>query len=514
MSLLGLELSDAGILVAASKSAGLLEIDGNSVESPGFALAEKQGLTAGLPAERKAHLYPRQILNQFWDQLNIEPLEQPNPFAQNHAEIAYAHFARIWETVKHYGSEMVIGVPGFYTREHLGLILGITQELGIPVKGFIPIAVAGVPEGLPEGLWLHLDLHLHRSEVTRLERSEQLSRKESISAEGSGLSKLYRRWVDAIAEEFVRSTRYDPLHQAATEQELYDRLPGILAQLQLNPGVYFEMTGGSKTYHVTLTRDLFHKKAAPVYEEMRRLVGRLQGPSGGSGTGQVLMLSHRVARLPGIIDFMAEVKNSKIIELQPGAGALEILKFASDLFKQQTGSSSPYLTSRPLPAASPVFHEERVKFSEEQKRPSHLLYRDLAYPITEKPIFIGLQRSEDGSGIQILGQIAGVSRKHCSVQLQGDNVVLKDHSTYGTFVDEKAVKGQTCLLLGQTIRVGTPGETLSLIACLDKKTDETQNRQCLQLILSGYYNLRAGGNYPFVCARKRQKRRPARLDYL
>ena len=37
MSLLGLELSDAGILVAASKPAGLLEIDGNSVESPGFA---------------------------------------------------------------------------------------------------------------------------------------------------------------------------------------------------------------------------------------------------------------------------------------------------------------------------------------------------------------------------------------------------------------------------------------------------------------------------------------------
>ena len=50
---------------------------------------------------------------------------------------------------------MVIAVPSFYTREHLGLILGITQELGIPVKGFIPQAVAAVPERLPEGLLLH-----------------------------------------------------------------------------------------------------------------------------------------------------------------------------------------------------------------------------------------------------------------------------------------------------------------------------------------------------------------------
>jgi hypothetical protein len=254
MNLLGLELSDAGILVAASKPAGLLEIDGNSVESPGFALAEKQGLTVGVAAERKAHLYPRQILNQFWDQLNIEPLEQPNPFVQNHAEIAFAHFARIWQNVKQHAGEMLIAVPGFYNREHLGFILGITQELGIPVKGFIPLAVAAVPERLPEGLLLHM--------------------KDSISAEGYGLSKLYRRWVDAIAEEFVRSTRFDPLHQAATEQELYDRLPSILRQLYRDSDVYFEMTGGSKVYHATLTRDLFYKKAAPVFEEMRRLVNR------------------------------------------------------------------------------------------------------------------------------------------------------------------------------------------------------------------------------------------------
>ncbi|MCK5420346.1 MAG: hypothetical protein KAI93_17600, partial [Desulfobacterales bacterium] len=168
MSLLGLELSDAGILVAGTEPDGLLKVDGNSVESPGFALFEKNRLTVGLAAEKKAHLYPRQILNQFWDQLNIEPLEQPNPFAQNHAEIAFEHFARIWETVKHHGKELTIAVPGFYTREHLGFLLGITQELGIPLKGFVPLAVAAVPERLPEGLLLHLDLHLHRFEVTRL----------------------------------------------------------------------------------------------------------------------------------------------------------------------------------------------------------------------------------------------------------------------------------------------------------------------------------------------------------
>ena len=473
MSLLGLELSDAGILVAGGKPAGLLEIDGNRVESPGFALAEKQGLTVGVAAQRKAHLYPRQIINQFWDQLNIEPLEQPNPFAQNHAEIAFAHFTHIWQTVKHHGKEMVIAVPGFYTREHLGFILGITRELGIPVTGFIPQAVAAVPQRLPEGLLLHLDLHLHRFEVTRLERAEQLSQKDSISAEGNGLSKLYRRWVDAIAEEFVRSTRFDPLHQAATEQELYDRLPGILRQLCRDSDVYFEMTGGSKVYHVTLTRDLFYKKGAPVFEEMTHFVSRFQERYGKTGTGLVLMLSDRIACLPGLKDMMGEIKNCKIIQLEPGAGALGLVRFTSSLFKQQTGNSSPFLTSRPLPAQGHISQEESSQDPKGQTPPTHILYRNLAYPITEKPLVIGQQRTADGSGIKIEGKIAGVSRKHCTVQLEGNNVVLNDYSTYGTFVDENPVNEKTILLLGQMVRVGTPGETLNLIACLDKKTDET-----------------------------------------
>jgi hypothetical protein len=40
-------------------------------------------------------------------------------------------------------------------------------------------------------------------------------------------------------------------------------------------------------------------------------------------------------------------------------------------------------------------------------------------------------------------------------------------------VDENPVNGETILLLGQTVRVGTPGETLNLIACLGRETDET-----------------------------------------
>ncbi|MDX1708102.1 MAG: FHA domain-containing protein [Desulfobacterales bacterium] len=477
MGVLGLELSDAGILVAGGDPPNLLKLDGNGTESPGFALPEKKRLVVGIAAERKAHLYPRQVLNHFWDQLNTEPLEQPIPFAHNHAEIAFEHLAYIFQNVKRHGSEMIIAVPGFYTHNHLGLILGITKELAIPVKGFVPLAVAAVPDQLPPGLLLHLDLHLQRFEITHLQRNDQLSREESMSAGGSGLSTLCRSWVDAIAEEFVRHTRFDPLHQATTEQELYDRLPGVLAQLNQMPSVHFEMTGGSKVYHVTLTKELFLEVAAPVFDNIRRLIDRFCDRYGKHTPARVLLISDRLARLPNIRNVLCDSHHCKIVTLPPGSGALGALQFYDTLRHQRNDNSTPFLVTRPLPQEQIISVRTPRQQAETQQRPTHILYRDIAYPIGQKPLTIGLDAPQDGYGIQIHGQIAGVSRKHCSVQLSGNAIVIKDHSTYGTYVNEKPVAGKMNLELGQVIRVGTPGENLKLIACLDSVSDETQSRQ-------------------------------------
>jgi hypothetical protein len=473
MSVLGVELSDVGILVAGGDPPGLLKVDGDSVASPGFALPEKKRLAVGAAAERKAHLYPRQILNQFWNQLNTEPLEQPNPFAHNHAEIAYEHFAGIWQRIQQHGAEMIIAVPGFYTRAHLGLILGITNELGIRVKGFTPLAIAAVPDQLPQGLWLHLDLHLHRFEITHLQQTDQLSREESISAQGSGLSALYRRWIDAIAEEFVHHTRFDPLHQAATEQELYDRLPGVLAQFNQDSSVHFEMTGGSKVYHVTLTKALLDNMANTVMQEMRRLIVGFCDRHDPGASGRVLLLTDRLARLPGVNKMLSGIENCRMIALPAGSGALGALQFYDTLSQQKVDRSAPFLTTRPLPVEENLPVEASRQPTTAQQRPTHILYRDLAYPIGETPLIIGLAGVKDTSGIQIRGQIAGVSRKHCSVQLDGNQIVLDDHSTYGTYLNDERVTGRTVLELGQVIRVGTPGVKLKLIACLDTATHET-----------------------------------------
>jgi hypothetical protein len=210
-----------------------------------------------------------------------------------------------------------------------------------------------------------------------------------------------------------------------------------------------------------------------VFQEIQRLIGRFYDRFGKNTPGAVLMLTDRIARLPGITHMLSAIENCKIIELAPGCAALGIFQFENQLIAQQPGGSAPFLTTRPQPAEDPISDAAPERHPETQQRPTHILYRNLAYPITAKPLIIGLERVADGSGIQIEGQIAGVSRKHCAVQLRGNEVVLNDYSTFGTFVNEDPVKIKTLLSLGQIIRVGTPGETLKLIACMDRPADET-----------------------------------------
>jgi len=468
MSLIGFEINDSGILAAAGNPPELIELDDQAFESPGFALPQKDRILVGKSAERRAHLLPRQIINHFWDQLNAEPLLHPGPHTpRNHAEIVYSHLARIWEQIQKHGNQVVMTVPSFFDREQLGLILGITRELSMPVRAFIPSALASAPSVNPDRMLLHLDIHLHRIEVVYLEQDEYLSVKDSGAISESGLIHLHKEWVDTIAQEFVRKTRFDPYHQASSEQDLYDRLPEILHDLTHNASFVFEITGSNRSYNVTLTRSQFVQKSEAVYGKFLQTIKNMRRKHRSDHCAVTLQLTQRLSRLPGCKEFLASIDDVQIIELDQGAAAQGILQIWNDLSEKPNTEGISFFTRRPWQrdyqsnthGEPPVFGDTR--------RPTHVLYRSIAYPISEEPLYIGREITSAGTGVHIQGKIAGVSRKHCSIQRQGAEVILEDHSSYGTFVDDHRVSEPIILKLGQIIRVGTPGEELQLIVSLD-----------------------------------------------
>jgi hypothetical protein len=473
MGLIGLEINDSGILSAGGSPPKLLDLDGQVQESPGYALPQKKGLLVGKTAESKAHLFPRQILNHFWDQLNTETLEQTGKhFPLNHAEIVFHHLALIWRQLQSRGEEIVMAVPSFYDREHLGLILGIAQELGMPVKGFVPLSLAASSHICPEKMLMYLDIHLHRTEVIYLEQGEYLTLRDSATSGEKGLHRLYRKMVNMIAQEFVRTTRFDPFHQAASEQELYDRLPGILSHFQHNSSILFEITGGSAPYSITLERDSIIHNAEPVYSEMLRLIKRMQNKRGKGQAQPALQLSHRLSRLPGYKAMLATIKDAQVIELDRGAAAMGAAQIWNQLAAQGSNRGISFFTSRPWQRQQ---HSNVRPLSAKKaplSKPTHLLYRSIAYPITDKALTIGCAHDSRQNDITISGATDGVSPKHCTVTLQNGEIVLKDMGEGGTLVDEQQVNGSITLKLGQVIRVGTPGEQLQIIACIDSLSDK------------------------------------------
>ena len=291
-------------------------------------------------------------------------------------------------------------------------------------------------------LLFYLDVHLHRIEVTRLEQNDHLLHKDVETLSGKGISYLYSEWVKAVADEFVRTTRFDPFDQAIYEQELYRRLPHVLRELQMHSSVMFEMKAGSRTYGVTLTYDLFAKKSEAVFREVCQLIEEMTAKNGKKEMPLALEITHRVRSLPGFKEETNRIENIEIIELEVGSGAFGVLTL-QDRFAMQTASDGvTFLTSRSWQEPYPSKDSKNGMSHGDPVHPTHILYNNLAYPISAKPLIVG-QGTESDISIRIKDQVTHVSRKHCTIQKNGDDVLLVNHSNSGTFVDGTNVYDDT-----------------------------------------------------------------------
>ena len=469
MNLIGLEISDAGIMAVQGRD--LLAVDGQERESPGFALPEKKRIVVGHEAQKQAHLLPQQVTSLFWEQLSPEPVKQVRRgrFLSN-AEIAYAHLSRVWENIKHAGDRVVLAVPGYFTKEQLGLMLGMLMELPLSVAGMVSLAVAGasIRGTYPDCLLVHLDMHLHRTVVTFLEQGKYLTEKDSVSLPGKGLEFLCSEWANAVAQEYLRATRFDPFHNAYTEQELYNRLPGALAGIQDIPGGYdFELSGGGRTHRVTLQRAVFMQKSEPLFWEICSALSSIRARYGSAGQKMVIQLTHRVSRVPGIAAMLAGLPDTEVVALAPGASASGAVELEDLLLQKPVSRGVSFLTSKPWQTSLAPSETclPGISGKTREIKPTHILYQNIAKQISKTPLLIGqgsrIQKEETGMGEDIYTE----AETHFSVELQGQDVVLRNFSPDGTFVNGVKVEGTVTLRLGQVIQLNKSGQEFRMIAC-------------------------------------------------
>lgn len=466
MRVLGLEINDAGIMAAEARSGRLLKTDGDSLESPGVALSEKKKLLVGGAADRRVCRSPRSANNAFWDLLDAEPLAQPGYEGLTRADLVYSHLKEVWRAVKAYGDEVIMAVPSFFTQEQLGYLLGMTSELSMPVRGFVTLAVASAPESADSDLIVHVDLSLHRALITFLEPGQRLTQTETLSLPARGVSELVSEWKKSIAGEFVQQTRFDPLYEASSEQELHDRLAAVLAQLQDRESVPFEMKSGLHKHVVTLTRDLFTEKTGPLFADVAGAVESERSKAGLQGATAALCLTHRITRIPGWKEILALLPHTRLFALGPGAGAKGAAKL-SDLFEASSaGKRVVLLASRPWQGVTRKVEESLESPKGPGQLPTHVLHEAIAYPISDVALVVS---SEKGKvRLHLLKEGEGLASGHCTIRREGEKVVLTSLSPSGTLLDGVKITGSAWLSPGQRIQTGESEGALQLIVCLNK----------------------------------------------
>lgn len=458
MSALAIELNDAGVIVLDEAHCA----EEATPPSPGIALLDGERLVTGLSAMRRSRLKPRFVHSRFWDELDTQPLPRPFPRNMSRADLAHAHLEAIWKPVASGVDAVVLAVPGFHADRELGLLLGIARACSIPVCAMIDSAVAASAIGFSGEKLVHLDLHLHRAVATKLRRTSVLARGRVEWSDGVGLLALHDGWARLIAEIFVRETRFDPFHLAESEQALYLHLPRWLEELCHRSSTVIRLETGGKERFIELAREHVVRWAAPYYELIGRLLNSQKSPDGPT----TVLLSHRLAGLPGLEERLSGDSGAQWIRLPAMAAASGALRHRERIRSVQEDEAITFVTQ--LPVEDPIGVEspagEAASSVVARPVPTHILYDAVAHPITVEPFHFGVGVPEHEPGINLAGAAAGVSRLHCRIYRRDDQVWVEDLSTYGTFVNGRRVNGKLHLSTGDRLRFGSSGIEVQLIA--------------------------------------------------
>ena len=234
-----LELNDAALT---------LYRDGSPVyQTPAVALLDDRGIIFGNAALAQARIQPRQINQHYLARLNTDPLPTRSRLAKSHADLVYLHLR---ELARHVDAPLIVATPAVYSTDQLGILLGILEQAALRVAGFVDSAVAaGSLTPVPGSAW-HVDVLLQRAVLTRLDLAEgQLARGAVEELPDCGLARLIDIGVDAVAGHFVLETRFDPLHAAAAEQQLYvETLRNVADDEPMGPH-YLSGVGSLQPHH-------------------------------------------------------------------------------------------------------------------------------------------------------------------------------------------------------------------------------------------------------------------------
>ncbi|MGH1370514.1 MAG: hypothetical protein ACRBBW_00660 [Cellvibrionaceae bacterium] len=214
-------------------------------QSPGIAIAEKN-VVLGEQAWQQSRLHPQHTHSEFWSKLNTVALHSPNPKVRHHGDLAYLHLLHIQSQLPfNFDDQNVIySLPSSMDRESLGLLLGISQQCGLNTVGLVDHALASMRPYGQDSEFFHLEMHMNYSVLTRLMRLDnQLQRQQISLLKDQGWLQAHAKILQFLSDQFIQKTRFNPRHDAESEQQLFNTIPVWIQQALSQPRIHCEIQG-------------------------------------------------------------------------------------------------------------------------------------------------------------------------------------------------------------------------------------------------------------------------------
>ena len=444
--MLAIELNSGGHVVLNGTEAVLV---------PALAVLEPPTLLLGAAAAKRARLAPLFVSRAHWEHPGGTPLPRGLPGATTHGELAFAQLRELWPVASRPGA---VAVSPATNPDDLGQLAGLFQAADREPLAWVDAAVASTAERASTARALWVEAEAGRTVLAELQREPsgngwQVRRTRVEVSRAVGTSRMDDAVARAIANYFLRMTRFDPLAVAATEQELHDALPGVHAALAVAASVVVVLGTGRAAREANIDLEELALACQPLVAEVLRLVQSARR----AGEPLTVHVGARLASLPGLVAALRALPDLAIDLLPLAAAATGALRLAGTL-EAGTAAGARWLLA--APTAAPVQLAAAPLTAADV--PTHVLWKGRAWPLSSVPLVLG--RAPGATGLVLEGPAAGLSREHCQLLRIGSEAVVEDLSTYGTWLNGERVRRRSRLRVGDVLRLGVPGVELALLA--------------------------------------------------
>lgn len=453
MSLKVIEFNDSAVSV--SDENGLL------ISSPGFALVGDHGLEVGEVAEQQARLKPTSSFNKFWHQLSLDPLSHSTGNIRHFADLAYAHLLHVSEKASLDG-DVVLAVPGNFTGQQLSILLGLIRQCPFNTVGVVDAALANAIASAGDSPVIYADIQLHQALLTRFSVSDgKLIRDSVIQIPEVGLQNFMDLIMNIATNLFIKQCRFNPQHNAVSEQQLYNDIPILLERHKENKSsLLMEIKTPSTIHQAKLPWENLTSRLGEFYQRINHQVSAL-----GQGDNCQVLLSSKLASLPDFLALSPLASTAQVIA--PATPGITCNELQQHLVSSQEGfhlvtrlpiSNNGAAAIRPASDSATATDATRAT-----QPPTHVLYESLALPLGTVSIrnqSTGSTPQVNGSGILL--SLGGLPEDLGKIMSSNGGIVLECGEA-GALVNGEKVSGRYPLQLGDRVRFNNEGSEICLI---------------------------------------------------